>query len=146
MPQGSASITADAGSIPIAARPAIPAAAPRKPRRDVSICMDLLLWLSNHSTPCRPVCATPYVLRRTLIAVALHLHRFSERTRNMAKNTAVFGIYSDRVAVEEAVEHLRRAGFRATDMSVLFPENQGTKDFAHERNTKAPEAVTSGVV
>src|SRR5947208_5744231 len=64
----------------------------------------------------------------------------------MAKNTAVFGIYPDRIAVEEGVEHLRRAGFRNTDISVLFPENQGTKDFAHEKNTKAPEGVTSGVV
>lgn len=62
------------------------------------------------------------------------------------KNTAVFGIYADRLAVEEAVDHLRTAGFRATDISVLFPDNQGTKDFAHEKNTKAPEGVTTGVV
>ncbi len=62
------------------------------------------------------------------------------------KNTAVFGIYADRLAVEEAVEHLRVAGFRSTDISVLFPDNQGTKDFAHEKNTKAPEGVTTGVV
>src|SRR4051794_6405004 len=64
----------------------------------------------------------------------------------MAKNTAVFGIYPDRPAVEEGVEHLRRAGFRNTDISVLFPENSGTKDFAHEKNTKAPEGAASGVV
>jgi hypothetical protein len=64
----------------------------------------------------------------------------------MSKNTAVFGIYPDRIAVEEGVEHLRRAGFRNTDISVLFPENQGTKDFGHEKNTKVPEGVTSGVV
>jgi hypothetical protein len=63
-----------------------------------------------------------------------------------AKNTAVFGIYPDRRAVEEGVDHLRRAGFRSTDISVLFPENAGTKDFAHEKNTKAPEGATSGVV
>jgi len=62
------------------------------------------------------------------------------------KNTAVFGIYADRLAVEEAVDHLRAAGFRNTDISVLFPDNQGTKDFAHEKNTKAPEGVTTGVV
>jgi hypothetical protein len=62
------------------------------------------------------------------------------------KNTAVFGIYPHRLAVEEAVEHLRSAGFRGTDISVLFPENQGTKDFAHEKNTKAPEGVTTGAV
>jgi Heat induced stress protein YflT domain len=64
----------------------------------------------------------------------------------MSKNTAVFGIYADRLAVEEAVDHLRTAGFRNTDISVLFPDNQGTKDFAHEKNTKAPEGVTTGVV
>lgn len=62
------------------------------------------------------------------------------------KNTAVFGIYPTRLAVEEAVDHLRNAGFRSTDVSVLFPENQGTKDFAHEKNTKAPEGATTGGV
>jgi hypothetical protein len=62
------------------------------------------------------------------------------------KNTAVFGIYPDRFAVEEVVEHLRAAGFRNTDISVLFQDNEGTKDFAHEKNTKAPEGVTTGVV
>lgn len=62
------------------------------------------------------------------------------------KNTAVFGIYPTRSAVEEAVDHLRNAGFRNTDISVLFPENVGTKDFAHEKNTKAPEGATTGGV
>ena len=62
------------------------------------------------------------------------------------KNTAVFGIYPSRTAVEEAVDHLRTAGFRSTDISVLFPDNQGTKDFAHEKNTKAPEGTTTGVI
>jgi hypothetical protein len=46
------------------------------------------------------------------------------------KNTAVFGIYSTRELVEGAVDALREAGFRNTDVSVLFPENIGTKDFA----------------
>ena len=62
------------------------------------------------------------------------------------KNTAVFGIYTSRLEAEEAVERLRRSGFRSTDVSVLFPDNQGTKDFAHEKNTKVPEGVTTGVV
>jgi hypothetical protein len=62
------------------------------------------------------------------------------------KNTAVFGIYPARESVEEAVEHLRSAGFRSTDISVLFPDNKGTKDFAHEKNTKAPEGATTGGV
>jgi len=60
------------------------------------------------------------------------------------KNTAVFGIYPSRLAAEEAVDHLRAAGFRSTDVSVLLPENQGTKDFGHEKNTKAPEGATTG--
>jgi len=60
------------------------------------------------------------------------------------KNTAVFGIYRDRTGVENAVDVLRQENFRNTDISVLFPENQGTKDFAHERNTKAPEGAATG--
>jgi hypothetical protein len=63
-----------------------------------------------------------------------------------AKNTAVFGIYANRTSIEEAVDHLRAAGFRNTDISVLVPENAGTKDFGHEKNTKAPEGATTGGV
>src|ERR1700736_2103259 len=60
------------------------------------------------------------------------------------KNTAVFGIYSSHSQVESAVDALRAAGFRNTDISVLFPENVGSKDFAHEKGTKAPEGATTG--
>jgi hypothetical protein len=60
------------------------------------------------------------------------------------KNTAVFGIYRDQASVSQAVDALRAEGFRATDISVLFPENEGTKDFAHEKHTKAPEGATTG--
>src|SRR6478735_5673014 len=60
------------------------------------------------------------------------------------KNTAAFGIYSDHAGVERAVDALRAAGYRNTDISVLFPENIGTKDFAHEKHTKAPEGATAG--
>jgi hypothetical protein len=60
------------------------------------------------------------------------------------KNTAAFGIYRDRVGVETAVDMLRQQGFRNTDISVLFPHNEGTKDFATEKNTKAPEGTATG--
>jgi len=60
------------------------------------------------------------------------------------KNTAVFGIYPTYESVEAAVDALRTAGFRNTDVSVLFPENVGTKDFAHEKGTKAPEGAATG--
>jgi hypothetical protein len=60
------------------------------------------------------------------------------------KNIAVFGIYPTRTAAEECVDALRRAGFRSTDISALFPDNTGTKDFACEKNTKAPEGAATG--
>src|SRR5579871_1554836 len=61
------------------------------------------------------------------------------------KNTAVFGIYPNPTSVDSAVDALKAAGFHNTDISVLFPESSGTKDFAHEKNTKAPEGATTGV-
>jgi hypothetical protein len=64
----------------------------------------------------------------------------------MAKNTAAYGIFRNRSQAENAVDRLVAAGFRTEDISVLLPENVGTKDFAHEKNTKAPEGTTTGVV
>jgi hypothetical protein len=60
------------------------------------------------------------------------------------KNTAVFGIYAHRTAAEEAVDRLLEAGFRNEDISVLLQDNVGTKDFAHVKETKAPEGATAG--
>lgn len=59
-------------------------------------------------------------------------------------NTAVFGIYRDTVALSGGLEALRSVGFRNTDVSVLLPENAGTKDFVHQKDTKAPEGATTG--
>jgi len=60
------------------------------------------------------------------------------------KNTAVFGLYPSMVSVEIGVNELKSDGFNNTDISVLFPESAGTRDFAHEKNTKAPEGATTG--
>lgn len=62
------------------------------------------------------------------------------------KNTAVFGIYPNQASAEAAVATLRNAGFRNTDVSVLFPDNEGTKDLAIKKETKAPEGATTGGV
>jgi hypothetical protein len=62
----------------------------------------------------------------------------------MAGKKAVFGIYTDRASVERAVDALRAAGFSNADISALFPDKQGTRDFATEKNTKAPEGATAG--
>ncbi|MGZ8478320.1 MAG: DUF3341 domain-containing protein [Candidatus Binatia bacterium] len=42
------------------------------------------------------------------------------------------------------VEKLKGAGFSNNDISVLFPDKSGTKDFAHEQNTKVPEGAATG--
>jgi hypothetical protein len=60
------------------------------------------------------------------------------------KNTAAFGIYKTRTSTENAVEALQRAGFRAEDISVLLPENVGSKDLKTEKSTKGPEGATAG--
>jgi hypothetical protein len=62
------------------------------------------------------------------------------------KNTAVFGIYKDGTAAERAVDSLVAAGFPNSDISVLLPDTQSSKEFAHEKNTKAPEGTTTGVL
>jgi hypothetical protein len=54
------------------------------------------------------------------------------------------GIYPDRTTVSEALIVLNKAGYRATDISVLSSDNLGTKDFAHEKHTKAPHGAAIG--
>jgi hypothetical protein len=81
-----------------------------------------------------------------LVAAMGHILRtMAEGDQVMSgKNTAAFGIYRTQADVEYAVELMRAEGFRNTDVSVLFPENKGTKDFAMEKNTKAPEGTATG--
>jgi hypothetical protein len=62
------------------------------------------------------------------------------------KNTAVFGIYRNGAEAERAVDTLISAGYANGDISVLMPDKQTSKEFAHEKNTKAPEGTTTGVV
>lgn len=56
----------------------------------------------------------------------------------MARNTSAMGVYPDGRTVSDAINVLHRAWYRATDISVRSSDNQGSKDFAHERHTKAP--------
>src|ERR1700753_1229960 len=62
-----------------------------------------------------------------------------------SKNTAVFGIYKSADQAERAVDSLIAAGFASAAISVLLPDTQSTKAFAHEKDTKAPEGTTAGV-
>src|SRR5579864_1248282 len=61
------------------------------------------------------------------------------------KKTAVFGIYRSIGQAESAVDALVIDGFSNSDISVLLPDNQSSKDFAHEKHTKTPEGTTTGV-
>lgn len=59
--------------------------------------------------------------------------------------TAVFGIFGTREQAERCLEDLHSSGFSYDDVSVLAPDHaRGTKDFAHEKNTKGPEGATAG--
>jgi hypothetical protein len=62
-----------------------------------------------------------------------------------SKNTAVFGIYATPGLAETAVDHLLAKGFSNSAISVLLPDDETTRAFAHEKNTKAPEGATAGV-
>jgi cell division septation protein DedD len=57
---------------------------------------------------------------------------------------SVFGILKSRDQAENVVDRLKGAGFSNEDISVLFPDTSGTRDFAHEQETKAPEGATTG--
>lgn len=57
---------------------------------------------------------------------------------------AVYCIAQTRNQAETIVDNLKTAGFRNTEISVLFADKSGTRDFSHEQNTKMPEGVTTG--
>jgi hypothetical protein len=59
-------------------------------------------------------------------------------------NTAVFCIAQSVEQAELIVDRLKTAGFSNNDISVLLPDKSGTKDFAHEKHTKAPEGAAVG--
>jgi hypothetical protein len=61
-----------------------------------------------------------------------------------SKNTAVFGIYATPATAEAAVDHLLAKGFANSAISVLLPDNDSTRAFAHEKSTKAPEGTATG--
>jgi hypothetical protein len=57
---------------------------------------------------------------------------------------AVFCLCDSDVQAERIVDNLKSAGFANNDISVLFPDKSGTRDFAHEKATKAPEGAATG--
>jgi len=62
----------------------------------------------------------------------------------MATKKSVLGIYSTRPATENAISAFRDNGFERTDISLLLPENLGSKEIVTEKETKAPEGASVG--
>ena len=60
----------------------------------------------------------------------------------MAK--AAFCIARNESQAQAIVDQLKSAGFSSNDISVLMADKSGTKDFAHEMDTKAPEGAATG--
>jgi hypothetical protein len=61
------------------------------------------------------------------------------------RHRAVFGIYASQDRAAQAVDALVNAGFPAEDISALLPSSDSTREFAHVKETKAPEGTTVGV-
>jgi len=58
--------------------------------------------------------------------------------------TAVFCIATSTAQATNIVSRLKGGGFADNDISVLMPDKEGTRDFAHEQHTKAPEGAATG--
>ncbi len=58
---------------------------------------------------------------------------------------AVFCIAKTESQAQQIVDRLQASMFSPNDISVLFPDKSTTKNFAHEKNTKAPEVAVAGV-
>jgi hypothetical protein len=74
----------------------------------------------------------------------MHRHSLPEDLNMASKNTAVFGIYRTPADAERAVDALMGNGFSSGAISVLLPDNESTRAFAHHKDTKAPEGTTAG--
>src|SRR3954447_25815866 len=58
--------------------------------------------------------------------------------------TNVFCLADSESQAVTIVSQLKSAGFADNDISVLFPDKTGTRDFAHEQHTKASEGAVTG--
>src|ERR1044072_6417825 len=58
--------------------------------------------------------------------------------------TSLFGIVKTHAQAEQTVEGLQSAGFPASEISILLPDNEGKHDIGPVKATKAPEGATTG--
>ncbi len=63
----------------------------------------------------------------------------------MSKNKSVIATVDSQARAERIVVSLQSAGVAPSDISAIFPDQRGSRDFALEQNTKAPEGAVTGV-
>jgi hypothetical protein len=59
---------------------------------------------------------------------------------------SVFCIATTRAQADRIVTDLKNANFSNNDISALFADKETSRDFAHEKNTKAPEGAVTGAL
>jgi sporulation protein YlmC with PRC-barrel domain len=84
------------------------------------------------------------VLRRESAQKHAPAAAVAEVTTIGARPTGVYGVFANREEVEKTVDRLRKDGFNSSDISVVFPDRELNKEFAIEKNTKAPEGALAG--
>jgi hypothetical protein len=62
----------------------------------------------------------------------------------MTSKKAIIGLVNTESQAQAIVSSLQQANFSKNDISALFPDKKGSRDFAHEQNTKAPEGAITG--
>lgn len=72
------------------------------------------------------------------------IHTTKQKKENDMSKKSVFCISTSREQADRIVDQLKTAAFSNNDISVLFPDKGTTRDFAHEKNTKAPEGAVAG--
>jgi hypothetical protein len=59
-------------------------------------------------------------------------------------NHVVIGVFKNREKLNQAVDSLKTSGFQNSDISILMSDLSGTREFAQEKGTKAPQGATAG--
>ena len=89
--------------------------------------------------------ANPDPRARHLLTTPEGAETNEQRRSNYVYQSCGLRNYTDRTSFEAALDALRAAGFRNSDVSAILPErDRTTKDLAHEINTKAPEGAAAG--
>lgn len=79
-----------------------------------------------------------------LVRITAQHSNTTPHQKPMAKKS-VFCLARDEAQAVQIVDDLKNADFTSDDISVLLPDKGSTREFAHEKGTKAPEGALTGV-